>query len=70
MGEERRGTGFRQELERLINKHNRENASNTPDFILADYIVGCLKAFDAAVRDRDRWYDDAPKPRPRQNSSA
>jgi len=34
---------FKQELEHLINKHSMENRSNTPDFILADYLVRCLE---------------------------
>jgi hypothetical protein len=34
---------FRKELEQLINRNSRENGSNTPDFILAQYIEGCLR---------------------------
>ena len=37
-------TEFRQELESLINRHSMENASNTPDWILADYLAACLDA--------------------------
>jgi hypothetical protein len=33
-----------------------ENKSNTPDFILARYLVGCLEQFDLAVVQRDSWY--------------
>lgn len=47
---------FRDELEELVNRYNRENESNTPDFILAQYIDGALKAFDDAVQARDKWY--------------
>ena len=47
---------FQQELVIAINKCTRENASNTPDFILADYLLDCLKAFDFAVRARTEWY--------------
>ena len=47
---------FRKDIERLINKHSRENASNTPDFILAEYVSRCLDAFDLATRSRDNWY--------------
>jgi len=47
---------FRKELEVLINKHSRENGSNTPDFILADYLQNCLMAFDSAVFAREQWY--------------
>lgn len=47
---------FRTELERLINQHSQENGSNTPDYILAGFIEGCLGAFDVAVTERTRWY--------------
>lgn len=46
---------FRQELEEVINKHSMENGSNTPDFILAKYLIECLRAFDRAVGTRDNW---------------
>jgi len=47
---------FRKELEVLINQHSLENGSNTPDFILAEYLENCLKAFDYAVLQRTSWY--------------
>ena len=47
---------FRTELATLINTHSMENASDTPDFILAEYMAECLKAFDKAIVQRDKWY--------------
>jgi len=47
---------FRKELEQVINRHSKENGSNTPDFILAVYLVSCLRAFDDAVNCRESWY--------------
>ena len=47
---------FRRELERVINCHSKENGCNTPDFILAEFLTGCLAAFDAAVNRREKWY--------------
>jgi hypothetical protein len=47
---------FRQELESLINSHNQESGSDTPDWILAEYLVDCLYSFDNAVSRRERWY--------------
>jgi len=44
---------FQKELEQLINKHSIENGSDTPDFILAEYMMGCLKAYGRAVKARD-----------------
>ena len=48
---------FRRKLEHLLNSESMENGSNTPDFILADFLFGCLRAFDAATARRDVWYD-------------
>ena len=47
---------FRLGLEELINRHSKENESNTPDFILANYIIAALKAFDDSVNARSNWY--------------
>lgn len=48
-------TQFRLELKDLINKHSKENGSNTPDFILAEYLNKCLEAFNSAVMHRDNF---------------
>lgn len=53
---------FRIELEKLINQCSMESASNTPDFILAEYLTGCLTAFDQAVQQRENWYGRDPRP--------
>jgi hypothetical protein len=47
---------FRRELAEVINRHSRENGSNTPDFILAGYLASCLTAWDMATWARERWY--------------
>lgn len=46
---------FENDLRDLINTHCRENGSDTPDYLLAEYLVGCLNAYDRAVRQRDDW---------------
>lgn len=52
---------FRDELTFLINKHSMENASDTPDFILANYISSCLDLYASTVRSRDKWFGiDSP----------
>lgn len=51
---------FRKELEVLINRHSAENGSMTPDFILAQYLVDCLGAFDKAVSNREAWHGRVP----------
>jgi hypothetical protein len=65
---------FQQELEALLNGHSQENASNTPDFILAEYLIWCLSAWNRGIAERERWYGrtpsgsatvgDAPEPPP------
>lgn len=43
-------------LAKLINQYSLENGSNTPDFILANFLVSVLTGFDEAVTKRSRWY--------------
>jgi hypothetical protein len=43
-------------LQSLLNRYSVENGSNTPDFILAQYMLASLKAFEAASLERERWY--------------
>ena len=47
---------FEEELAQVINRHSRENGSNTPDFILAAYLVDCLENFDRIMLWRQKWY--------------
>ncbi len=47
---------LRTELVVLLNRHSRENESNSPDFVLAQFLLDSLEAFDCAVRVREAWY--------------
>lgn len=47
---------LKKELTSLLNKHCSENGSDTPDFILAQYLLDSLSAYDAAVSAREKWY--------------
>jgi len=47
---------FEKELEQLINKYSKENDSNTPDFILAEYLNKCLETFNTTIQKRETWY--------------
>ncbi len=49
---------FAEELEQLINKYSVENASDTPDFILAQYLCDCLNAYAKTIAKRDKWWGD------------
>jgi hypothetical protein len=55
---------FRKDIERTINRYSKENGSNTPDFILAQYLEDCLGAFGKAVMAREKAYGRVPKPAP------
>ena len=49
---------FKQELAELLNYYTKENGSDTPDFILAQYLVDVLKAFDTAMENRMSFSKD------------
>jgi hypothetical protein len=46
---------FREELCVLLNKHNMQKGSKTPDWILSTFLTSCMFAFDHATRERDKW---------------
>lgn len=50
---------FIKELQSLINRYSLENGSDTPDFVLAGYLLACLTAFNNATRQRDNYYNPA-----------
>lgn len=47
---------LRKNIETAVNRASAENGSNTPDWILAHYLIDCLSAFDRATRRREKWY--------------
>lgn len=53
---------FAEELQSLLNTHNCESTSNTPDVVLARYLLGCLMSFDLAVQQRDTMCGRDPRP--------
>ena len=58
-------TIFERELRELINRHSMENESDTPDFMLANFLVRCLEAWNATTSTRSKWcskaaHDEAP----------
>jgi len=60
---------FQTKLIGLINQYNKENENNTPDFILAQYIEGCLAVFTTAIQQREIWYGRDPRPSLTANKS-
>lgn len=55
-------TTLEKEISAVLNCHSAENGSDTPDFILAQYLLACLAAFDAAAKKREVWYGRATAP--------
>lgn len=49
---------FKHELQKLINRYSLENRSNTHDFVLAEYLVECLLAYEKVIRFRDGYKED------------
>jgi len=49
--------GLEKDISELLNRYSYENNNNTPDFILAKYIIGCLESFNRAIVSRDKWYN-------------
>ena len=50
---------FGNELRSLLNRYSIENESDTPDFILAAYLLACLAAFNNSVKERQVWYGES-----------
>ena len=48
---------FEKALESLINSYSMENDSNTPDFILSDYLTDCLDTFNKITNRRNKFYN-------------
>jgi hypothetical protein len=49
---------FNTALKHLIHHYSRETASDTPDFILANYLEDCLLIWDQTIQRRNKWYND------------
>lgn len=41
----------------MLNRHSQEQFSDTPDFILAGFLLGVLDQWNYAVVKRDEWHE-------------
>lgn len=59
------------DIQSAINRHSAENVSNTPDYVLAQFLVKALAAFDHATNTRALHIGDytAPDARPKQSAT-
>ena len=44
------------DIARVVNKYSLEQESQTPDYILAEYMLKSLSDLNRLMRDRDYWY--------------
>ncbi len=49
-------TSLEEEIRTAINRACAERTSDTPDFVLAEYLIICLSAFDHATIARGEWH--------------
>lgn len=47
-------------IKEAINQCSAEHDSGTPDYILAEYLTGCLEAYNRALIAREKWYGRDP----------
>lgn len=47
----------RKELQKLMNVQSVDSALDTPDFVLADYLLNCLTSYESAIREHRRWLE-------------
>ena len=55
---------FVEDLTALLHRYSMEQSSNTPDFILAEYLLKCLETWNATVQHRDnraQWHGHGPR---------
>ena len=56
---------FKRDLVSLLNRFSMENGSNTPDFILAEFLNSCLTTLDTAIKSRGPGLSWQPEQRQR-----
>lgn len=49
-----------EELRAILNRASRENKSDTPDFILSNFMMKCLETYEQTVKERDQWFGIDP----------
>ena len=47
-------------IEGVLNRYSREAPSNTPDYVLAGFLMGCIETWERHVVMRDKWHDFVP----------
>jgi len=55
---------FMRELAQVVNRNGAERHSNTPDFVLGEFLFECMAAFDRATVAREKWYGCGSRAKP------
>ena len=48
------------QIARTLNAYSKGKESDTPDYILAQYLIRCLEAWRYATIQRDAWFSFKP----------
>lgn len=54
--EEQNKLSLKTAIMHTLNAYSAEQDSDTPDFILANYLMGCLENWNLATKAREKWY--------------
>ena len=54
-------TEFLKELAKVLNKHNIDTATDTPDYILAEYLNSCLRSYLIVNYNNRNWHGEENK---------
>lgn len=47
---------LKREVAAVLNKYSQENRSNTPDYMLANFMLGCLNVYENTISAREVWF--------------
>ena len=61
MRHRKRYTEFERKLATLVNSVSLEQRSDTPDYMLAKYLMACLRAYEDTTLARDQWHGGLPE---------
>jgi hypothetical protein len=53
---------LQREIAAALNRASAETESNTPDWILAQFLLSCLTAWNTGVQQRETWYGRDARP--------
>lgn len=65
------------DLAKVLNEYSMDSGANTPDFVLARYLIRCLDNFREVNQERENWFgtplrisnDNSSKPSPMEGPS-